>query len=57
MFLFRCDKYPDTIGFPSKRSPQSNNFIGAIVASYHWQMWEKCPENCGRVDHHDWEYC
>ena len=57
MFLFRCDKYPDTIGFPSKRSPQSNNFIGAIVDSYHWQMWEKCPENCGRVDHHDWEYC
>ena len=57
MFLFRCDKYPDTIGFPSKRPLQSNNFIGVIVDSDHWQMWEKCPENCRRKDHQDWEYC
>ena len=54
---FRCNVYPNSIGFPTERENETNNYVAAIVSNED-RLWEKCPEECrreGRVS--EWEYC
>ena len=54
--LFRCDAYPNSIGFPTERKNEANNFVaGCSDGNY---LWKKCPRKCRREGHvDDWEYC
>ena len=48
---FRCDMYPGSIGFPTRRKKERGNYI----ASNNSTMWFKCPEKCRRQP--EWTYC
>ena len=55
--LFRCHAYPNSIGFPTARKNEKNNYVAAIVSNED-KLWEKCPTKCRREGHeNDWEYC
>lgn len=54
---FRCDKYPDSIGFPSERRNENNNFVGANESPGKLKIWQECPEQCRRKDHLGWSFC
>ena len=56
-FLFRCDLFPNSIGFPTARKNEGNNFVAAVVSNVN-KLWKKCPRVCRRKGHlDDWEYC
>lgn len=48
---YRCDMYPGSIGFPTRRKKERGNYI----ASNNSTMWFKCPEKCRRQP--EWTYC
>ena len=54
---FRCDKYSGSIGFPSERINESNNFVGANDSPDESKIWLECPEKCRRKDHLEWKFC
>lgn len=53
---YSCKIFPGTVGFPTQRRNESNNFI-ASVYSQNMYLWEKCPYKCRPKEHKDWEYC
>ena len=53
---YSCKIFPGTVGFPTQRRNESNNFI-ASVYSQEMYMMEKCPYKCRPSQHKDWEYC
>ena len=53
---YSCKIFPGTVGFPTRRKNETNNFI-ASVYSQDMYMWEKCPYKCRPKEHKDWEYC
>jgi len=52
---FYCDRFPNTVGFPTQRLNESNNFVGAIVYEFTNISDIVCPEKCRRKV--DWLYC
>ena len=46
-----------SIGFPTQRKEEDNNFVAAVVAEGGGRLWKKCPRKCRRKDHPDWEHC
>ena len=54
--LYTLLRFPGSMGFPTARRNTTNNFVGA-VASMNWTLWEKCPVECRREGHEDWERC
>ena len=53
---FSCHIYPNTIGFPTERKDEDNNFVAAVVTD-NATLWQKCPRKCRRKGHMDWEHC
>ena len=53
---YTCHLYPHTIGWPTRRRNEPNNFV-ASVTSDNATLWTKCPKKCRRKGHMDWEYC
>ena len=53
---YTCHLYPHTIGWPTQRRNEPNNFV-ASVTSDNATLWTKCPKKCRRKGHMDWEYC
>ena len=53
----RCASFPGSIGFPTQRLNETNNFVASVVIENHKQ--EKiCPRTCRRKGHEeDWIYC
>ena len=53
---YTCHTYPHTIGWPTRRRNEPNNFV-ASVFSDNATLWTKCPKKCRRKGHMDWNYC
>ena len=53
---YTCSQFPGSVGFPTARSKEPNNFVGAVVSEGH-ELWQQCPEQCRRQDHMDWSNC
>ena len=54
---YTCGLYSGSIGFPSPRRNQTNNFVASVV-NQNMYLWRKCPRQCRRRGHEDdWEYC
>ena len=51
---YLCKQYRGSIGWPTKRLIEPNNFVGSVIEENH-TLSEKCPIECRR--HPDWEYC
>ena len=51
---YTCEKFQDTVGWPTKRQSGPNNFVGSVVKENR-SLVEKCPIRCRRNP--QWEYC
>ena len=49
-----CKQFPPTMGFPTKRKNEPNNYVASIVKK-NVIFWEVCPEACRR--HVQWDHC
>ena len=49
---YLCEDYPGSVGFPTQRKNESNNYILAVGPD---PLWQKCPVACRRKP--EWEYC
>ena len=54
---YRCHMYPHSIGFPTERKDEDNNFVASVVSEGRGYLWKKCPKKCRRKGHEDWEHC
>ena len=55
---YRCHVYKNSIGFPTQRKDEVNNFVASVVSVQGLDhLWQKCPEQCRRKGHQDWDYC
>ena len=56
---YSCHYFDDTVGFPTPRRNETNNFVASVV-SLDMYIWEKCPVECRRKGHEndaEWEHC
>jgi len=51
---YTCHNFKNTVGWPTKRPMEPNNFIGSVVRENN-RITQKCPIKCRRNRH--WEYC
>ena len=51
---YSCEVFNNTIGWPTKRLMEPNNFVASVVIS-NMTLTEKCPVKCRRNP--EWEYC
>ena len=51
---YTCEKFHNTIGWPTKRLMDPNNFVGSVVKE-NVALTQKCPVKCRRDP--EWEYC
>ena len=51
---YLCEQFPGSIGFPTKRLMEPNNYIASVVKERDF-MKKRCPVKCRR--HEDWIYC
>ena len=55
---YRCHVYNNSIGYPTQRKDEANNFVASVVSVQGLDyLWQKCPEQCRRNGHQDWDYC
>ena len=53
----RCASFPGSIGFPTQRLNEINNFVGSVVIKNR-KLKKNCPRKCRRKGHEeDWIYC
>ena len=55
---YSCEKYPNSIGFPTQRVDGPVNFVGSVIGHGDRITFEKeneCPEKCRRNS--DWTFC
>ncbi|XP_059090103.1 uncharacterized protein LOC131885916 [Tigriopus californicus] len=54
---YTCQVFPGTLGFPTPRKNEPDNFIASVVAQ-NMSIWKICPYQCRREGHRlDWIYC
>ena len=51
---YSCEKFNNSIGWPTKRLMEPNNFVASVVRE-NVTLTEKCPEKCRRQP--EWEFC
>ena len=51
---YSCEKFNNSIGWPTKRLMEPNNFVASVVRE-NVTLTEKCPLKCRR--HPEWEFC
>ena len=55
---YSCNLFPNSIGFPTERKDEPENFVGSIVNfNVKNHLWTVCPEECRRKDHPEWDHC
>jgi hypothetical protein len=51
---YNCAHFPGAVGFPTRRTNGTGNFIGTPP----WgRVWLQCPAQCRRAGHPDWTHC
>ena len=53
---YSCSIFPNSIGFPTERLDEPENFVGSAV-SVNNRLWRVCPQECRRNNHTEWEHC
>ena len=53
---YSCNIFPNSIGFPTERMDEPENFVGGVV-SVNNRLWTVCPQECRRKNHSEWEHC
>ena len=51
---YLCKDYRGTLGFPTQRLMEPNNFVAAVVKD-NATLTKKCPVQCRRYK--EWEHC
>lgn len=52
---YTCRSFPNSIGFPTERRDEKNNFVAAVVSEGEGRLWKVCPKKCRRRP--EWEHC
>ena len=55
---YSCEKYPNSIGFPTQRIDSPVNFVGSVIGHGDRITFEEeneCPEKCKRNS--NWTFC
>ena len=53
---YTCQWFKGSVGWPTQRKIEPNNFVGAIIAE-NLTLNKTCPKECRRKNKDDWEYC
>jgi len=53
---YTCHKFHGSIGWPTERKNEPNNYVAAVVAE-EAALWKICPKKCRRKEHPEWEHC